>query len=311
MWNQYTMELVSWWVLFAGALGLGLALANDDDSSGPSEPEVDPRLEPFQLYDDFDADDYDEITVGTPNNDELFAQPKVPTAINGGEGNDAIQGSDKDDYILGGGGRDAIDPGDGDDIIRGGAGRDQIIARDGDDTIYGEADGDVLNGSPGDDLVSGGDGDDLIIGWTGADTVLGDAGNDTISGFRQIREIPNLQIDEEADILDGGDGNDRLGLSHGDTGTGGAGNDEFITDWRTNEKLDSVTITDFNAKEDKIALLVNPPAEGEELPEITQKASDDGVDRLIYMNGVEVMRVVGAGAGDDLKIETITEAPTS
>lgn len=310
MWNQYTMELMSWWGLFAVTVGLGLALANDDDPSGPREPEVDPRLEPFEIYDDFDIGDYDALNIGTENNDQLTAEPKVPTAINGGLGNDAIQGSEKDDYILGGEGRDAIRPGEGDDIVRGGAGSDQIIAWDGDDSIYGEADGDKMNGSVGDDFVSGGDGNDLMIGWLGADTVTGDAGDDTLSGYRAIAAKPDDGKMEEADSLDGGDGNDRLWLSNGDTGTGGAGGDEFLADWRTTDKLDRVTLTDFNRDEDRISLLVNPTTEGEDPPEVTQAVSEDGADRLVYLNGAEIMRVVGAGQGGDLKIATMTEPPS-
>lgn len=310
MWNQYTMELMSWWALFAVTLGVGLSLADDDDSTTPNEPETDPRLEPFELYDDFDAGDYEALRIGTENNDELIAAPETPTAFNGDAGNDVIRGSNEDDYILGGDGRDAIRAEEGDDVIRGGAGEDQIIARGGDDTIYGEADADLINGSVGDDFVSGGDGNDLMIGWLGADTLTGDAGDDTLSGFRTNASAPDAGKVEAADSLDGGEGNDRLWLSNGDTGTGGTGGDEFLADWRSDDKLDSVTLTDFNRNDDQITVLVNPPAEGEEMPEVTQEISGDGADRLVYLNGDEIMRVVGAGEGDDLKIATMTEPPS-
>lgn len=314
MLDQYSMQLWSWWALFGAAVTLGLVVANDDDdppAAPPTEPPTDPRLEPFEIYSDFEADSYENLSVGTPGDDEIIASLTAPGAINGEAGNDIIRASNFNDYVLGGFGDDSIRGEPGADIIRAGEGADDIHGGFGNDTIYGDAGNDYINGARDNDRVSGGEGDDHIIGFYGADSISGDAGNDTLSGYRSGFAAPRAGETEEADTLDGGDGDDQLWLSNGDQGTGGAGKDQFLADWRSEDTLKSVTINDYNAQEDQISLLITPPAEGEPMPEVTQQVSEDGADRLVYMNGIEIARVVGAGSGGDLNIATLTEPPAS
>lgn len=313
MLDDYTMQLWSWWALFGLTLAIGLSVGDDDDNDVVApEPEPDPNLAPFAEFENFDPEAYDDLVTGTPGEDELTAKPFTRTAMNGVADDDIIKGSNLNDYILGGFGDDMIRGEPGDDIIRTGEGNDHLHAGYGDDIVYGEGGNDSLNGGHGDDRISAGDGDDNVFGFAGTDLVLGGAGDDTLSGLRFERAAP--RDDTEArqdgpDTLDGGDGNDQLWLSDGDNGTGGEGEDSFIADWRSDHITTSVTINDYNAEEDQIALLIPPPEDGQDLPEVTQEVSDDGADRLVFMDGVEIARVVGAGSGGEIDIATMTESP--
>ena len=76
------------------------------------------------------------------------------------------------------------------EYIPGGGGDDVLLGRGGHDTIMG---------GKGDDRISGGDGNDYIDGGLGLDRIDGGAGSDTI-----------LVADGKKDVVDCGDGNDRV-----------------------------------------------------------------------------------------------------
>jgi Ca2+-binding RTX toxin-like protein len=84
----------------------------------------------------------------------------IGQVINGGNGNDTLNGTAGDDTISGNNGNDTINAGDGNDTVSGGNGNDTI------------------NGGPGNDTISGGDGNDRIVGGTGNDTMTGGSGKD-------------------------------------------------------------------------------------------------------------------------------------
>ena len=68
--------------------------------------------------------------------------------VNGGAGNDQIQGSEGADFIRGGAGNDRINAGDGDDLVRVGSGSDSVTLGAGADTVYWTVDqfeGDSVN----------------------------------------------------------------------------------------------------------------------------------------------------------------------
>ncbi|MCI5060575.1 MAG: type I secretion C-terminal target domain-containing protein [Alphaproteobacteria bacterium] len=69
------------------------------------------------------------------------------------------------------GGDDTINGGDGDDIIQGDIGNDILSGGNDDDTIYGGAGNDTINGDDGDDTIFGGSGNDTIDGGDGDDTI--------------------------------------------------------------------------------------------------------------------------------------------
>jgi len=100
--------------------------------------------------------------------------------IFGTSGNDVINATDKDTFVLGGDGNDVINGGKGGDMLAGGAGDDTIYGGDGDDYLAGDAGNDKLYGGAGNDILFGGDGDDYLDGGTGSDVLCGGAGNDTL-----------------------------------------------------------------------------------------------------------------------------------
>lgn len=305
--DQYTMELAFWWGLFGLALTAGLVLSDDDDdqtSSGPND------RDPFAGRPDYDPDNFDTIWTGTENDDSFDARQDTSHAMAGLDGNDLLDGSFQSDYILGGNGNDTFSARLNDDTIYAGNGDDSVHAGWQDDWVSGGPGNDTLEGAQGNDTLNGDNGNDLLTGFTGADSLQGGAGSDTLSGHLENRaaHLNDGQAEEDGpDTLDGGDGDDELWLAGGDSGTGGAGADGFVTDYRGDHNDGVANITDYDASEDQIYLMVETYAEGEE-PEVTQ--SVDGEDRIISVDGVEVARVAGAGEGGDLDVEVITE-PTS
>ena len=95
----------------------------------------------------------------------------------------------------------------GDESISGFAGDDQLDGAAGDDEIRGGAGRDTLRGGPGDDELHGGAGRDMIRAGRGQDTVLAGAGNDVV----------HVWTDGTPDVVDCGDGNDRVIIDRTDT----------------------------------------------------------------------------------------------
>jgi Ca2+-binding RTX toxin-like protein len=182
---------------------------------------------------------------GGNGNDQIrafgVATSGVRIAIDGGAGNDFINGTDGAETIRGGAGDDFIIGGGGDDVLEGGSGNDSMLGQTGNDTLLGSfgndtlsgGDGndlldggrsnDTLNGEAGDDTLTGGHGDDVLSGGDGRDSMDGSSGDDVLDGGNQDDFI-NGGTDEDS-IL-GGDGNDTLRGSDGnDTIFGGTGDD--------------------------------------------------------------------------------------
>jgi T1SS-143 domain-containing protein len=125
-----------------------------------------------------------ETFVGTSGDDVILLPKGYTTSdapfieIQGGRGNDTLQGSDSqadridggadDDLISGLGGNDELHGGTGNDQIWGGSGNDRIFGGDGDDTLYGNAGDDIIDAGAGDDSIvyAVGDGRDIIDGGT-------------------------------------------------------------------------------------------------------------------------------------------------
>ncbi|MDX6702009.1 MAG: hypothetical protein QOF26_2235 [Baekduia sp.] len=161
--------------------------------------------------------------------------------LNGGAGNDDIDGY---------GGDDVIDGGDGNDIVDGGAGNDTVRGGAGDDTMWGDHYKD-----PGADVLDGGPGTDTIDEWTSSNTPthpqpavsLDGAANDgrpgegdnvtniekytfhinaTFTGSDAAETVEILNVNEGQSTLDGGAGNDVLkAYDLNDTVNGGPGDD--------------------------------------------------------------------------------------
>jgi VCBS repeat-containing protein len=111
--------------------------------------------------------------------------------INGGNGNDSLNGDTGGDIVLAGNGNDTVNAndgndfvfgGNGDDLLRGGRGDDWIYGDNGDDALDGGLGKDLLFGDNGKDILKGGGNDDLLYGGNGNDVMDGGAGNDLLFG---------------------------------------------------------------------------------------------------------------------------------
>jgi Ca2+-binding RTX toxin-like protein len=119
--------------------------------------------------------------------------------LDGGSGNDHIEGGPGDDRIVGGEGHDDIFAYGGDDLVDGGPGREFLAGFEGDDVLTGGADDDFLFGGPGNDDLDGGAGDDDL-----GRTLRVDA-----DGLGTASEVTIL-VEDGDDRLAGGDGSDNL-----------------------------------------------------------------------------------------------------
>jgi Ca2+-binding RTX toxin-like protein len=282
------------------------------------------------------TEDADELT-GNKNNDRLFGEGGNDLLdgnagadyIRGGEGDDVARGEEGSDRILGDAGSDVLLGGDGDDTLRGNLGLDILVGGEGDDTLIGDRDDDWLQGDAGDDSLSGGNGDDTLIGGEGTDNLQGGNGDDALfSGnalatplsteteFTDARDDFNdgLEVtfpsdefsrnpsgDEDADILDGGDGDDSLFLALGDTGRGGSGADTFFV--HTDAGIGAAEITDFDPDEDVLAILKAADAPD---PDLTTQDNGDGTTTLL-VDGEPAATVNSALLASDVRIvETAT-----
>ena len=93
-----------------------------------------------------------------------------------------IEGTSKVDKLNGGIGDDKIDGNKGHDLLFGKDGNDKINGGVGDDKISGQAGNDIIKGEIGDDILFGGQGDDLIFGNVGNDALDGGQGSNIMVG---------------------------------------------------------------------------------------------------------------------------------
>ena len=170
------------------------------------------------------------------NQNPDYCQPPVQ----GGNGNENIDGTEGGDNIDGGGGNDKIYGERGSDKIEGGDGSDLVEGEQGNDEVNGGAGNeDVIFGGTGNDQIDGGPGEHDIADYQGVggavtinladqtvtgaegehlegiEDAIGGSGNDTIIGSSE----PNR--------MDGGPGNDHLeAVGPGDAAFGGPGGDQ-------------------------------------------------------------------------------------
>jgi Ca2+-binding RTX toxin-like protein len=135
--------------------------------------------------------------LGTASHDEIDGTtgPDVIIALGG---NDIVNGRRGEDLIISGSGDDHVDGRGGDDVV---------FAGSGDDEVFGRGGADVLRGGPGADRVEGNGGDDQVFGGPGSDTLLGGRGHDVVQDTS-----PRPANAVENNVVDGGSGNDRVGI---------------------------------------------------------------------------------------------------
>ena len=112
--------------------------------------------------------------------DHLIGTADASDYLDGGAGNDTIEGLGGYDELTGGAGNDSVSS-------VGGTGgtpfypQSSLYGDQGNDTLISGDATDVLEGGTGDDLLIGGGGDDNLNGDFGADTLDGGTGDDTLT----------------------------------------------------------------------------------------------------------------------------------
>jgi Ca2+-binding RTX toxin-like protein len=177
---------------------------------------------------------------GLGGNDMLLQTDRVtrPGKLDGGAGNDLLQGGRGRNHFVGGGGTNGVSYatrtenltltldgrandgragendliGDDISIVMGGEGHDRIVGRNHKvQALFGGPGNDSLTGGTGHDMLVGADGDDVLRGGAGADALLGGAGDDILDGGRGVDSIAGeagrdtiRSRDNERDVIDGG-----------------------------------------------------------------------------------------------------------
>jgi uncharacterized protein len=144
----------------------------------------------FSLLDGFDVVHINsEFADQVSDHDPVVAQFNIEAGItlNGGNGQDILNGRSGDDTINGG---------NGDDVLYGNRGNDTLIGGNGNDVLWGGAGADSLNGGHGNDVLIGGLGKDTLTGDRGSDRFVYNAfneGTDTITDFTTNQDILDLR----------------------------------------------------------------------------------------------------------------------
>mgnify|MGYP001195038828 CR=1 FL=1 len=164
------------------------------------------------------ADTYIENCITGSGNDEIIGNNQNNNlqggagddSLNGGDGNDALLGNSGNDFLSGEQGVDQLYGGDGNDALLGNAGNDRIAGEngvdslhggDGDDTLFGGSEDDILYGDTDNDSLTGGSGADSLFGGSGADTFFFTSTDD--SGIASsARDIIKDFSSSESDKID-------------------------------------------------------------------------------------------------------------
>lgn len=179
----------------------------DDSINGGAGDDV---LNGGRGRDELNGDDGNDLARGDEDAD----------TVRGGDGNDSLQGNAGRDSLSGGAGADTMQGGGQQDILRGGGGADSLFGGSGNDVINGGNGSDFISAGIGADLAHGGADGDFIFGDEGVDSLFGESGDDFLSGEKE--NFPTIA----KNVLDGGDGNDRL---QGSTfARGGPGDDTLV-----------------------------------------------------------------------------------
>lgn len=293
-----------------------VALGDDDNDNEPDDGLLDTGLGTLALHE------------GTP----VVTGNEPVKVIAGGDGDNTIVLGDDPAYAFGGDGNDTLIGGEGAAALSGGAGNDNIDLSanpdggwadggDGNDTLTGGAGEDWLWGGEHDasdsgvdagDTLSGGGGDDHLAGGYGADTLSGGDGNDVIDHLgreEQTLSEPHHEfgwhIDNDADSLDGGAGNDTLIMDRADSATGGDGSDTFWVYFDSASGSGAADVGDFTVGEDFLRISLNPDLDNGDMA-LTVEPSQDGHDGVVQVNGetVAILRGAPEATTDDVLVET-------
>ena len=198
-----------------------------------------------------------QLIEGAPDQTVVYGDENLDDSIDGGAGNDTIDGQFGDDSIVSGTGDDIVYGGDGNDGLNGGFGDDSLYGGDGNDTMTGGSDDDSLFGGQGSDQFNITDDHegDVIVGGEDA----GDTDTDTVSfsnfestqgvtvtadgaesgtydfdgtvgtgTFSEIEAVVGTAYDDTLDFTLDTSGMDLFGGAGDDSITGGSGNDAIF-----------------------------------------------------------------------------------
>ena len=205
---------------------------------------------------------------------DLFDVSTPPVEIDAGDGNDLIVVESGSAIISTGDGSDTVDAsGMAGGMIFAGTG-DLVLGSDIENSsgigvlatgavFQGGSSGELAIGNGEGTQLFGGGGNDHLVAFGGDILLSGGEGDDVLRGnasdlqFCQCTRITNIdgQSNDSFDTLFGGDGDDRLYLSQGDTGTGGDGADVFNV-FASRSPTGAVTVTDFSPSEDTLNIQV-------------------------------------------------------
>ena len=270
------------------------------------------------------GDDGNDRMLGDTGDDDL----------RGGAGDDRINGGVGADTLWGNGGDDLLRGGKDDDVLRGGdetpvdadataygegwrdRANDDLGGGLGDDLLYGEAGHDRISGGVGDDRASGGTGNDFLAGASGQDWLFGDdAGlSRSWNADTSLGSIKNLAattaVDTEdggADLIVGGEGDDRMFGQGGDDDLRGNSGEDYIFGGHGDDRItagDDADYVDGGAGDDRVMSGKGDDemhgGDGNDL--LCGQSGDDlafggeGQDQLIGHSGNDTMH---GGDGDD------------
>lgn len=132
------------------------------------------------------------VVYGREGNDTIVVSDfalghDILVGLQGGPGDDTLEGSNLSDTIYGNEGNDMIRSRDGADYVLGNSGRDHVYGSKGKDTIRGGPGFDDLIGGLGNDFLVGGAGNDGMDGAQGRDICFGGKGRDTSRRCERVR----------------------------------------------------------------------------------------------------------------------------
>jgi Ca2+-binding RTX toxin-like protein len=224
--------------------------------------------------------------------------PDIPVTVNGGPGNDSITGALANDVLAGG---------FGSDVLAGSTGTDQV-------SYAGRTDGvTVALGSTGANAGSANDGApgarDTVSEFD-VEGVIGSEGADNLSGHKPVpftldgRGGPDVITGgDAASVLLGGDGNDNITGGAGDETLEGGDHDDVLDGGFGTDAIDGQAGSDtasYASRGEAVTVdLGNPGAD--------DGSANDGAPgaRDSILN---VERVVGGSAGDDIDGSTVSTA---
>ena len=262
-----------------GLFGIAMASIMITDTDRTAEPEVEPEPNPEQVSETLGGEE--SAGTSTPLNEAFGISETADDAAQGAQ----IVGTIHADYLQGGAGDDQIDGGEGEDNLRGAGGNDTIFGGQAMDNLFGDMGDDSLDGGDheddligggGEDTLEGGADNDQLQGGFGDDTLFGGAGADVLNGGAGNDVIVGNDDNGEADYLNGGRGDDLIVGGENDHLHGGDGADTFALDATDG----GAYISDYDPDQDVIEIVYDANTKQ---PDLTTAPTEDGL--ALYADG--------------------------